>query len=128
MDGELQWRLERWWGVTEFQQGATESGLRRVERAMHGYLALGDEAGAVRVTVSLARMLVTSGQVARATRLYRAVLLNLPAAPNPLPRLTALQGWLDLLVAVGRPTTSGTRWKKPGLCWTPRPPSAPKGT
>ncbi|OOV12103.1 hypothetical protein BXU09_17445 [Deinococcus sp. LM3] len=101
MDGELQWRLERWWGVTEFQQGATESGLRRVERAMHGYLALGDEAGAVRVTVSLARMLVTSGQVARATRLYRAVLLNLPAAPNPLPRLTALQGWLDLLVAVG---------------------------
>lgn len=101
MDGELLWRLERWWGVTEFQAGETDSGLRRVERAMHGYLTLGDEAGAVRVTVSLARMLVTSGQVARATRLYRAVLLHLPAAPNPLPRLTALQGWLDLLVAVG---------------------------
>lgn len=101
MKGELRCRLERWWGVTAFQAGDTEPGLRRVEQALHGYLALGDEAGAARVTVSLARMLVTTGQVARATRLYREALQQLPAAPNPLPRLTALQGWLDLLVAAG---------------------------
>ncbi|WP_217612184.1 hypothetical protein, partial [Deinococcus sp. GbtcB9] len=101
MQGELRCRLERWWGVTAFQLGDTETGLRRVEQALHGYLALGDEIGAARVTVSLARMLVTTGQVARATRLYRDALQQLPAAPNPLPRLTALQGWLDLLVAAG---------------------------
>ncbi|GGB71123.1 BTAD domain-containing putative transcriptional regulator [Deinococcus soli (ex Cha et al. 2016)] len=101
MQGELRCRLDRWWGVTAFQAGDTETGLRRVEQAMHGYLALGDEIGAARVTVSLARMLVTTGQVTRATRLYRDALRQLPAAPNPLPRLTALQGWLDLLVAAG---------------------------
>lgn len=101
MQGELRCRLDRWWGVTAFQAGDIETGLRRVEQAMQGYLALGDELGAARVTVSLARMLVTTGQVARATRLYRDALRQLPAAPNPLPRLTALQGWLDLLVAAG---------------------------
>lgn len=101
MHGELRCRLDRWWGVTAFQAGDTETGLRRVEQALHGYLSLSDELGAARVAVSLARMLVTTGQVARATRLYRDALRQLPAAPNPLPRLTALQGWLDLLVAAG---------------------------
>ncbi|MFC6663058.1 hypothetical protein [Deinococcus multiflagellatus] len=51
--------------------------------------------------MSLARMLANAGQIARALALYQSVLPDLPAQPNPLPRMTALQGWLDLLVAGG---------------------------
>lgn len=97
--GELRARWLRWWGVTVFQAGRVEEGVCRVEDAVRAYLALGDETGAARTSVSLARMLVRVGQIQRAARLYRSVLPSLPAQPNPLPRLTALGGWLDLLLA-----------------------------
>lgn len=98
---ELHARWLRWWGVTAFQAGEIEDGIHRVETASRAYLALGDEAGAARTSVSLARMLVRSGHTDRAARLYRTVLPTLPAHPNPLPKLSALAGWLDLLLAGG---------------------------
>ena len=98
---ELHARWRRWMGVTAFQAGYVEDGIDSVERAARAYLALGNEDGAARTSVSLARMLVRSGHTDRAARLYRSLLLTLPAEPNPLPRLTALAGWLDLLLAGG---------------------------
>lgn len=103
-EGELALRLQRWWGVAEFQSGAARQGLARVERALHGYLQRGDTVGGAKVAVSLARMLTNAGQVARALALYQSILPDLPAQPNPLPRMTALQGWLDLMVAGGETT------------------------
>ena len=56
LSGELQLRAWRWWGVAEFKARHTVDGLRRVERAWHGYLALGDSERSARVTISLAQM------------------------------------------------------------------------
>ncbi|AFZ67736.1 tetratricopeptide repeat protein [Deinococcus peraridilitoris] len=101
LSGELQLRALRWWGVAEFQSGKAEEGLRRCERAWHGYLALGDDEITARVTQSLAWMHAKSGNYKRAQQLYTEAIRALPEQPVPYPRLTALTNLLDLLIETG---------------------------
>lgn len=65
-DYELKLRALRWWGVAEFQAGRTQSGLKKVERAWHGYVAHGNDELTGRVTQSLAQMHAVLGHFARA--------------------------------------------------------------
>ena len=101
LTGELALRAQRWAGVTAFQLGQTDQGLSHVEQACHGYLTLGQERVAANVMQTLARMYQQVNQSGRAARLYRQALEQLPPTPNPLPRLTALQGLLDLQILAG---------------------------
>ena len=99
--GELGLRCLRWWGVAEVQMGETETGLTRLERSWHGYLALGNPELTARVTNSLAQMHMRLGHYARAQQLFQEALRQLPEYPVPQPRLTALHGLLDLQIQVG---------------------------
>ncbi|MEF2277242.1 SARP family transcriptional regulator [Deinococcus sp. YIM 134068] len=101
LSGELHLRALRWWGVAEFQAGQTAEGLRRVERAWHGYVALGDEEFTARVTVSLAQMYTLLGNPRRAKLLLSEAVAVLPALPDPAPRLSALRNLLELQIAYG---------------------------
>ncbi|MVN86933.1 hypothetical protein GO986_09160 [Deinococcus sp. HMF7620] len=100
--GELALRAQRWQGVTAFQLGHSDEGLVSVEQAWHGYLASGHERVAANVMQTLARMYQQVNQNGRATRLYQQALRQLPESPNPLPRLSALQGLLDLQILGGQ--------------------------
>lgn len=100
-DTELKLRALRWWGVAAFEGGATQEGLKKVERARRGYLALGDAALAARVAQSLAQMHAVLGQVTRARELLHEALHVLPLEPNPAPRLSALKNLLDLQIRGG---------------------------
>lgn len=104
LTGELQWRALRWWGVAEFQMGQTSDGLKRVERAWHGYIALGNEEWTARVTVSLAQMYTLLGNTRRARRLLAEAVEVLPDLPDPAPRLSALKALAELQVAQGNVT------------------------
>ncbi|GAA5535032.1 hypothetical protein Dalu01_03453 [Deinococcus aluminii] len=99
LTGELQLRCLRWWGVAEFQAGQTQEGLKRVERAWHGYIALGNEELTGRVTVSLAQMYNMLGDARRAKLLLSEAVRVLPSLPDPAPRLTALKALLELQIA-----------------------------
>ncbi len=101
LTGELQLRCLRWWGVAEFQLGRAEPGLRRVERAWHGYLALDDAELSARVTQSLAAMYLRVGDRARAKLLFKEAARALPMRPVPLPLLGALHGLLDIQLHEG---------------------------
>ena len=101
LTGELALRAQRWAGVTAFQMGQAEAGLSSVEQAWHGYLTLGQERVAANVMQTLARMYQQVNQSNRAARLYQQALAYLPGTPNPLPRLSALQGLLDLQILAG---------------------------
>lgn len=101
LTGELQLRCLRWWGVAEFQAGQTQEGLRRVERAWHGYVALGNEELTARITVSLAQMYALLGNHRRAKLLLSEAVEVLPALPDPAPRLAALKNLLELQIAHG---------------------------
>lgn len=101
LTGELALRAQRWAGVTAFQLGRSEEGLASVQQAWHGYLTLGQEGVAANVMQTLARMYQQVSQSSRAARLYQQALEHLSAAPNPLPRLSALQGLLDLQILDG---------------------------
>ena len=101
LSGELQLRALRWWGVAEFQAGQASDGLKRVERAWHGYIALGNEEWTARVTVSLAQMYTLLGNTRRARRLLADAVEILPDLPDPAPRLSALKALAELEVAQG---------------------------
>ncbi|EYB67290.1 SARP family transcriptional regulator [Deinococcus phoenicis] len=101
LTGELQLRCLRWWGVAEFQAGQTQEGLKRVERAWHGYIALGNEEWTGRVTVSLAQMYIWLGNHRRARLLLSEAVEILPSLPDPAPRLGALKALLELQIAHG---------------------------
>ena len=101
LTGELQLRCLRWWGVSEFQAGQTQTGLQRVERAWHGYVALGNEEWTARVTVSLAQMYNLLGNHRRAKLLLSEAVRVLPSLPDPAPRLAALKNLLELQIAQG---------------------------
>ncbi|ABF44781.1 transcriptional regulator, SARP family [Deinococcus geothermalis DSM 11300] len=101
LTGELQLRALRWWGVAEFQAGYTEDGLKRVERAWHGYLALGDSELSARVTTSLAQMYRKTGNDKRAKTLLSEAVHTLPSGPFPGPRISALRQLLELHLAHG---------------------------
>lgn len=98
---ELNLRALRWWGVSAFELGHVEEGLKKVERAWHGYVALGDDELTARVTLALAQMHTVLGQFARAGLLLREAIHALPTAPDPAPRLSALKNLLDLQVKAG---------------------------
>lgn len=102
LEGELKFRAERWWGVAQYQAGDLEGGLRRSERAWHGYMALGDDLATMRVTTTLATLCRLAGQIERAGALYREALRTLPDYPYPDARFTALQGLAGLYVEQGR--------------------------
>jgi len=99
--GELQLRALRWWGVAQFQAGDAADGLRRVERAWHGYLALGDDELSARVTLSLAQMYRKSGNDRRAKALLTEAVHALPPEPDPAPRVGALRQLLELHLSGG---------------------------
>lgn len=99
--GELGLRCLRWWGVAELQLGEAETGLARLERSWHGYLALGNPELTARVTNSLAQMQLRLGHHARARHLFQEALRQLPEYPVPQPRLTALHGLLELQIQLG---------------------------
>ncbi|BDP40782.1 hypothetical protein DAETH_07510 [Deinococcus aetherius] len=99
--GELQMRALRWWGVAEFKAGHTEDGLRRVERAWHGYLALGNDELSARVTLSLAQMYHETGNDKRAKALLNEALHVLPTGPYPSPRVGTLKLLLEIHMAHG---------------------------
>ncbi|AWN23961.1 SARP family transcriptional regulator [Deinococcus irradiatisoli] len=101
LTGELQLRAWRWWGVCEFKLGDTAAGLKRVERAWHGYLALGDEELSARVTVSLAQMYRQLGNPKRAKTLLTEALYLLPEGSFPGPRVSALRQLLELHLSAG---------------------------
>ncbi|WP_102127562.1 SARP family transcriptional regulator [Deinococcus planocerae] len=101
LSGEVLLRCLRWWGVAEFQAGQTAEGLRRVERAWHGYVALGNEEWTARVTVSLAQMYTLLGNPRRAKLLLSEAVGVLPTLPDPAPRLSALRNLLELQIAHG---------------------------
>ncbi|MEW6420854.1 MAG: SARP family transcriptional regulator [Deinococcota bacterium] len=101
LTGELQLRALRWWGVAEFQAGYTEEGLKRVERAWHGYLALGESELSARVTTSLAQMYRKTGNDKRAKTLLSEAIHALPSGPFPGPRISALRQLLELHLAHG---------------------------
>lgn len=100
-DPELKLRALRWWGVSAFADGDSEEGLKKVERAWHGYVALGDDALTASVTQSLAQMHAVLGHVARAKLLLQEALHALPLEPDPAPRLSALKNLLDLQIKGG---------------------------
>lgn len=101
LNGELQLRALRWWGMAEFQGGHVEEGLRRCERAWYGYMALGDPELTARVTQSLAWLHSQLGDLTRAKQLYTEAIRALPAHPVPFPRLAALTNLLDLHLQTG---------------------------
>ncbi|BDP43569.1 hypothetical protein DAETH_35380 (plasmid) [Deinococcus aetherius] len=101
LTGELQLRCLRWWGVAEFQSGQTAEGLKRVERAWHGYVALGNDEWTARVTVSLALMYTLLGNPRRAKLLLSEAVSVLPSLPDPAPRFSALRNLLELQISHG---------------------------
>lgn len=100
-DMELRLRALRWWGVSDFQAGRTEAGLKLTERAWHGYVALGDDAMTARVSQSLAQMHALLGHFARAKLLLQEAIRALPVEPDNAARLSALKNLLDLQIADG---------------------------
>ena len=101
LSGELQMRCLRWWGVAEFQAGEIEAGLKRCERAWYGYMAMGEDQLTAKVTQSLAQMHVWFGDYPRAKQLFMEAIRNLSNEPDPLARLSALTGLLDLQIETG---------------------------
>ncbi len=101
LTGELALRCLRWWGVAELQNGDPEGGIRRLERAWHGYMSLGEPEITARVTNSLAQMYLRTGDHGRARHLFQESLRQLPEFPVPQPRLTALHGLMDLQIHQG---------------------------
>ncbi len=101
LTGELALRCLRWWGVAELQQGDPEGGIRRLERAWHGYMSLGEPELTARVTNSLAQMYLRTGDHGRARQLFQESLRQLPEFPIPQPRLTALHGLMELQMQQG---------------------------
>jgi DNA-binding SARP family transcriptional activator/tetratricopeptide (TPR) repeat protein len=101
LTGELHLRCLRWWGVSEFQAGQTDEGLKRVERAWHGYLALGSDELSAKVTVSLAQMYRNIGNDKRAKALLTEALRVLSLEPYPGPRVGTLKLLLELHLAHG---------------------------
>ena len=101
LTGELQLRCLRWWGTAEFQQGLSESGLARCERAWYGYLAMGDDELTGRVTQTLAQMHTLLGNIARAKHLFYESLRSLNSETNFEPRIAVLQGLSDICIREG---------------------------
>ena len=101
LQGELNLRCLRWWGVTELQQGESEEGLQRLERSWYGYIAYGNPELTARITNSLAHMHLRFGNHSRAKHLFQEALRQLPEQPVPQPRLTALHGLLELQIQQG---------------------------
>ena len=101
LQGELGLRCLRWWGVAEVQQGQTETGIIRLERAWHGYIGLGNPELTARVTNAFAQMQLRIGNHGQAKRLFQEALRQLPEQPVPQPRLTALHGLLELQMQQG---------------------------
>ena len=107
LTGEVQLRCQRWWGVAQFQLGESQAGLKRVERAWYGYMSMGDEALIGRVTQSLGQMHAKIGNHARAMQLYQEAANALSGDPDPIPRLHALKGLLDVQVEGGDYAAAG---------------------
>lgn len=101
LTGELQLRCLRWWGTAEFQQGRTEAGLARCERAWYGYLAMGDDVLTARVTQTLAQMYERVNDLKRARHLYQEAIRSLSVSPNPSPVLAALKGLASIQIQEG---------------------------
>ncbi|WP_146202746.1 SARP family transcriptional regulator [Deinococcus irradiatisoli] len=101
LQGELGLRCLRWWGVAEVQQGQTEAGITRLERAWHGYIGLGNPELTARVTNAFAQMQLRIGNHGQARHLFQEALRQLPEQPVPQPRLTALHGLLELQMQQG---------------------------
>lgn len=99
LSGELHLRALRWWGVAAFRSGQTQAGLRRVERAWHGYLALGAGEASARVALSLAEMHRLTGNERRAQALLTETLYALPAEEYPGPHVEALKLLVELHLA-----------------------------
>lgn len=94
--GELQLRLLRWWGASEYQAGRSEIGLKLVERAWYGYMALGNDELTARVTQNLAQMHIGVGDLKRAQVLLQEAIRSLPLGGIPIPRLEALRSLFDI--------------------------------
>ncbi len=94
--GELQLRLLRWWGVSRYQAGESEAGLKLLERAWYGYMALGDDELTARVTQSLAQMHLLSGNLIRAKQLYSEAIRALTDESPQITRLGVLRGLLTI--------------------------------
>ncbi|THF85534.1 SARP family transcriptional regulator [Deinococcus sp. KSM4-11] len=101
LSGELQLRALRWWGVAEFRLGRVQDGLKRVERAWHGYLALGDGEPGARVALCLAEMHRVTGNEKRAQALLTETVHALPADEYPGPHVEALKLLLELHLGRG---------------------------
>lgn len=101
LQGELNLRCLRWWGVTELQQGDSEAGLQRLERSWYGYIAYGNPELTARITNSLAHTYLRLGNHSRAKHLFQEALRQLPEQPVPQPRLTALHGLLEVQIQQG---------------------------
>jgi tetratricopeptide (TPR) repeat protein len=101
LSGELQLRCLRWWGTTEFQQGFSENGLARCERAWYGYLALGDDELTGRVTQTLAQMHLMIGNQNRAKHLYEEALRLMPNNQNRQVRATTIRGLASIQLQDG---------------------------
>lgn len=100
-DMDLRLRALRWCGVSAFQAGDSEEGLKLTERAWHGYVALGDDETTARVSQSLAQMYSLMGQFPRARLLLQEAIRALPCEPDNSARLSALKNLLDIQTADG---------------------------
>lgn len=98
---DLRLRALRWCGVSAFQAGDAEEGLKLTERAWHGYVALGDDETTARVSQSLAQMYSLMGQFPRARLLLQEAIRALPSEPDNSARLSALKNLLDIQTADG---------------------------
>ena len=101
VSGELLWRLERWWGVSEFLLGNSTSGLARVESSYRHYLEAGDRRVAARLLRTLGVLHEHLGLLERAAAMYQEALLDIPADPFPMQRLDALQNLLNVQLQLG---------------------------
>ena len=101
LTGELQLRALRWWGVSEFQAGRGPASLKHVERAWHGYVALGDDEMSARVAQSLAQIYLDLGNLTRARALLHEAAEALPEDIPSEAKLNVQRTLLDLHITQG---------------------------
>lgn len=101
LDGELKFRTLRWFGVTLDQLGEPGA-LQAMEEARRGYLRLGDQRMAARLTHTLAASHSTHGEFTAALKLLGSAIPLLEKDQNPRPLLAAFHTLIDVQVECGQ--------------------------
>lgn len=100
LEGELRYRALRWYGVSLFTSGHYRS-IELIEEARVGYLGLGDQATAARISHTLACLHLRRGEYQRSSSLLLEAIPVLENHPNPRPLLHALHALVDTQLELG---------------------------